>query len=131
MDFHRTEDLLVTVGDDDVINVYNTQTGTHQKKIVSKKYGARNVCWTHHPAAILHASNRSGDHALRYLSLYDNQYLRYFKGHTGSITSLCMAPKNDLFMSAAQVLSSLCCKPFLHACLFGVRVLPCVLCTCS
>jgi len=34
--------------------------------------------------------------------VYDNQYLRYFKGHVGPITSLSLAPHNDLFLSAAQ-----------------------------
>ena len=52
-------------------------------------------------------SSRSGmqglDHTLRYLSLHDNRYLRYFKGHTQQVTTLCLSPKNDLFMSAAQV----------------------------
>ena len=43
------------------------------------------------------------DHTLRYLSLHDNRYLRYFKGHTQQVTTLCLSPKNDLFMSAAQV----------------------------
>lgn len=42
---------------------------------------------------------------LRYHSLHDNQYLRYFKGHTGRITTIAMSPKNDMFMSAAEVLS--------------------------
>ena len=46
---------------------------------------------------------QSADYALRYHSLHDNQYLRYFRGHTGRITTLTMSPKNDLFMSAAEV----------------------------
>ena len=45
---------------------------------------------------------QSADYALRYHSLHDNQYLRYFRGHSGRITALAMSPKNDLFMSAAE-----------------------------
>ncbi len=48
-------------------------------------------------------SLQGNDHALRYLSLHDNQYLRYLKGHTARVTAVAMSPKNDLFMSAAEV----------------------------
>ena len=43
------------------------------------------------------------DYMLRYHSLHDNQYLRYFDGHTQPITTIAMSPKNDMFMSAAEV----------------------------
>ena len=46
---------------------------------------------------------QSSDFALRYHSLHDNQYLRYFRGHTARVTNVAMSPKNDLFMSAAEV----------------------------
>lgn len=101
--------------------------------MLSKKHGVCNLCYTHAPQAVIHASNKVGldsaagqwhpeeasvfrsqsqasligmqglDHTLRYLSLHDNRYLRYFKGHTQQVTTLCLSPKNDLFMSAAQV----------------------------
>ena len=44
---------------------------------------------------------------LRYHSLHDNQYLRYFKGHDGRVTTIAMSPKNDMFMSAAEACLSL------------------------
>ena len=53
------------------------------------------------------------DHTLRYLSLHDNRYLRYFKGHTQQVTTLCLSPKNDLFMSAAQVCIQ-CPQSYIH-----------------
>jgi hypothetical protein len=43
------------------------------------------------------------DHSLRYLSLYDNRYLRYFSGHVDRVTSLCLSPKMDQFMSSSMV----------------------------
>lgn len=46
---------------------------------------------------------QGNEHALRYLSLHDNQYVRYFRGHTARVSALAMSPKNDLFMSAAEV----------------------------
>lgn len=38
---------------------------------------------------------------IRYLSLHDNAYLRYFKGHQSRVTALEMSPLNDVFMSGA------------------------------
>lgn len=52
----------------------------------------------------LHDAGLQGtEHLLRYLSLHDNQYVRYFRGHTARVTGITMSPKNDLFMSAAEV----------------------------
>lgn len=48
------------------------------------------------------------DHQLRYLSLYDNQYVRYFGGHSARVTGVTMSPKNDLFLSAAEVPQDAC-----------------------
>ena len=45
----------------------------------------------------------NNEYPLRYHSLHDNQYLRYFNGHTGRVTTIAMSPKNDMFMSAAEV----------------------------
>ncbi|KAH9742402.1 WD REPEATS REGION domain-containing protein [Citrus sinensis] len=39
--------------------------------------------------------------SLRYLSMYDNRILRYFKGHKERVISLCMSPVNDSFMSGS------------------------------
>jgi len=39
--------------------------------------------------------------SLRYLSMYDNRCLRYFKGHKERVVSLCMSPVNDSFMSGS------------------------------
>ena len=45
----------------------------------------------------------NNDHALRYHDLRRNEYQRYFRGHTATVTSLCMSPKTDMFLSASQV----------------------------
>ncbi|CAI7752008.1 unnamed protein product [Closterium sp. NIES-53] len=101
MDFHRTEDLLVTASDDESIRVYDTSNATLVKTIHSRKYGVDQVVFTHHPSAVLYSSKNGWDESLRYLSLYDNRYLRYFKGHRDKVVSLCMSPKNDSFLSGA------------------------------
>jgi WD40 repeat protein len=48
-------------------------------------------------------SNDQGWYALRYHDIRRNEYVRYFRGHTGPLNTLAMSPKNDIFMSASQV----------------------------
>jgi len=38
---------------------------------------------------------------IRYLSTHDNQFLRYFKGHTAPVTSLSLSPGSDTFLSCS------------------------------
>ena len=38
---------------------------------------------------------------IRYLSLYDNSYLRYFKGHRDRVLSISMCPAADTFISSS------------------------------
>ncbi|XP_078168512.1 transducin/WD40 repeat-like superfamily protein [Carex rostrata] len=103
LDFHRTDDLLLTASEDDSIRLYNTTTASLSKMTYHKKHGADKVCFTHHPSSILCSSrnNLDSDESLRYISMYDNRCLRYFKGHKDRIISLCMSPINDSFMSGS------------------------------
>ena len=48
---------------------------------------------------------QGSDHALRYLSIHENNFIRYFRGHTDRVTSLGICPKSDLVMSTSQVIS--------------------------
>ncbi|CAM9016956.1 unnamed protein product [Wickerhamomyces anomalus] len=41
------------------------------------------------------------DNTIRYLSLNDNSYIRYFRGHKGLVTSLEVSPLQDVFCSAS------------------------------
>ena len=63
IDFHRTEDLLVTANDNDEIKVYNTQTAQVQKTLLSKKYGVANIAFTHDPNSVIYSSNKVWPHA--------------------------------------------------------------------
>ena len=45
---------------------------------------------------------QGNDYALRYHDLHANRFLRYFRGHTGRVTTLAMSPRSDAFLSAAQ-----------------------------
>ena len=66
------------------------------------------VTFTHASQAVVYASKVKApskdvkkDHALRYHSLHDNTYLRYFFGHTAQVTTVSMSAKTDMFLSAA------------------------------
>lgn len=92
----------MTSSDDESIHVYNARTGTQHKMLPCKKYGVAMIRFTnrtkHHA---IHASKNGWDETLRYLSLVDNSYIRYFKGHRDRVVSLAMCPKEDTFLSAS------------------------------
>lgn len=69
--------------------------------VYSKKYGVGQVRFTHHASNVL-CSSTKGDPTIRYLSLHDNAYLRYFTGHQSPICALEMSPLNDFFLSGAE-----------------------------
>lgn len=58
IDFHRTEDLLITGSDDDSIHVYSTQSGQCTDVLYSKKYGVSHVLITHHSTSALYATRK-------------------------------------------------------------------------
>ena len=99
--YSKDGEILVTSSHDASISTYNCHTGTKQKTIYSKKYGANLVRFTHHHNAIVYASSIGWDESIRYLSLHDNSYVRYFKGHRDRVTSLSMNPVNDTFMTGS------------------------------
>jgi COMPASS component SWD2 len=101
IDFRSAGDYLVTASDDESIHLYAVESGTLKKTIFSKRYGCDNIRFTHHPAAIICSSNNDWDYSLRYLSLHDNRYLRYYKGHRAKVLNLAMSPIDDSFLSAA------------------------------
>lgn len=71
------------------------------KEIYSKKYGVGIVRFTHRKTNVLYSGTK-GEDVIRYLSLHDNAYLRYFHGHDGPISALEMSPLDDTFMSGAR-----------------------------
>lgn len=100
-DFNKEGSLLITASDDESIHLYNIESGDLQKTLYSKKYGVDLIRFTHTNTSIICVSKNSWDESLRYLSLHDNRYLRYFKGHRNKVVSLSMAPKDDMFISGS------------------------------
>ncbi|MBA0551635.1 hypothetical protein Golob_022511 [Gossypium lobatum] len=101
MDFHRTSGYLVTASEDESIRLYDVSSATCLKTINSKKYGVDLVCFTSHPTTVIYSSKNGWDESLRLLSLHDNKYLRYFKGHHDRVVSLSLNARNESFISGS------------------------------
>eukprot|EP01122_Echinamoeba_exundans_P001398 TRINITY_DN11465_c0_g1_i1.p1 TRINITY_DN11465_c0_g1~~TRINITY_DN11465_c0_g1_i1.p1 ORF type:complete len:424 (+),score=33.61 TRINITY_DN11465_c0_g1_i1:191-1273(+) len=102
IDFSADGSLLVTASDDESIHLYDQHLGELKETIYSKKYGVDLVRFMGSSSAtVVCASKNCWDHTLRLLSLSDNQYLRYFKGHRDSVVSVAVCPKDDLFVSSS------------------------------
>ncbi|KAI9005953.1 WD40-repeat-containing domain protein [Gaertneriomyces semiglobifer] len=100
LDFDDSGELLITSGADDALRVWDCLNGTPKEKVYSKKYGCTHAKFTHSRASVIYASTKEDD-TIRYLSLHDNIYLRYFRGHTSPVSSLEMSPQDDHFLSAS------------------------------
>ncbi|XP_065668810.1 WD repeat-containing protein 82 isoform X2 [Hydra vulgaris] len=100
IDYSASGDTLVTSSDDDSIVIYDCFDGKQKKTSHSKKYGVALIQFTHAPHSVIHTSTKVDD-TIRYLSLHDNKYLRYFSGHTKSVVALNMSPVDDSFISGS------------------------------
>ncbi|XP_024310748.1 protein ANTHESIS POMOTING FACTOR 1 isoform X2 [Brachypodium distachyon] len=90
MDFHsRATNYLVTASDDESIRLYDIQNATCLKTINSKKYGVE--------LSVLCCVAES----LRLLSLNDNRFVRYFKGHLDRVVSMSLCYEKDNFISGS------------------------------
>ncbi|KAB5556795.1 hypothetical protein DKX38_007704 [Salix brachista] len=101
MDFHKTSSYLVTASDDESIRLYDVSGAACLKAINSKKYGVDLVCFTSDPTTVLYSSKNGWDESLRLLSLNDNKYLRYFKGHHDRVVSLSLCSRKECFISGS------------------------------
>ncbi|EDO40534.1 predicted protein, partial [Nematostella vectensis] len=100
MAFSANGESLITSSNDDSIVIYDCVDGKPKKTIYSKKYGVANIQYTHAQNTVIHTSTKVDD-TIRYLSLHDNKYLRYFPGHTKRVTTLHMSPVEDTFVSGS------------------------------
>ncbi|CAL1361159.1 unnamed protein product [Linum trigynum] len=101
MDFHKPSSYLVTASDDESIRLYDVASATCLKTINSKKYGVDLVSFTSHPTTVIYSSKNGWDESLRLLSLNDNKYLRYFKGHHDRVVSLSFCSRKECFISGS------------------------------
>ncbi|RCV18289.1 hypothetical protein SETIT_3G288400v2 [Setaria italica] len=102
MDFHsKATNYLVTASDDESIRLYDTQNALCLKTINSKKYGVELVCFTDNPGIVLYSSKNGWDESLRLLSLNDNRFLRYFKGHLDRVVCISFCSEKENFLSGS------------------------------
>jgi COMPASS component SWD2 len=101
LDFDDTGELAIVARDDDTLQIYNCKEGKHAKELKSQKYGVHLARFSHHAQSIIYASTKVDD-TIRYLSTHDNSYIRYFKGHTDTVTSIALCPSSDSFLSCSR-----------------------------
>jgi COMPASS component SWD2 len=103
LDYDDSGQFLISTSMDESIQLYDSTKGKHLKPVYSKKYGCHLAKFTHHQKNCVYASTKTGeDNTIRYLSLNDNSYIRYFRGHKGLVNSLEVSPKSDVFISASM-----------------------------
>jgi len=101
LDFALNGENLISSSDDDQIIIYDCEKGMQKRTVNSKKYGVDLIHFTHAKNAAIHSSTKIDD-TIRYLSLHDNKYIRYFPGHTKKVVTLCMSPVDDSFLSGSM-----------------------------
>ncbi|TGZ57037.1 hypothetical protein CRM22_010032 [Opisthorchis felineus] len=101
LSYSSNGETLISSSDDDQMVIYDCTSGTPKRTLNSKKYGVNLIQFTHSPTTAVHASTKIDD-TIRYLSLHDNKYIRYFQSHTKKVVSLCMSPIDDTFLSGAM-----------------------------
>ena len=101
IDFSANGENLISSSDDDSIVIYEcANEGKPKRTLYSKKYGVDNIKYTHAGNTVIYSSNKVDD-AIRYQSLHDNKYIRYFSGHQKRVVCLCMSPVEDMFLSGS------------------------------
>lgn len=101
LDFASNGENLISSSDDDQIIIYDCEKGIQKRTVNSKKYGVDLIHFTHAKNAAIHSSTKIDD-TIRYLSLHDNKYIRYFPGHTKKVVTVCMSPVDDSFLSGSM-----------------------------
>lgn len=101
LDFDDTGELAIVARDDDTLQIYNCKEGKHAKELKSQKYGVHLARFSHHAQSIIYASTKVDD-TIRFLSTHDNSYIRYFRGHTDTVTSIALCPSSDTFLSCSR-----------------------------
>lgn len=92
---------LITSSSDDQIIIYDCEKGTERRRLNSKKYGVDLVLFApSNKGQAVHASTKEND-VIRYMSLAENKYIRYFTGHTKKVVTLCMNPADETFLSGS------------------------------
>ncbi|KAM9409939.1 WD repeat-containing protein 82-like [Pholidichthys leucotaenia] len=100
-DYSPDGESAISSSDDDSIVLYDIREGRPNRTLFSKKYGVDLIRYTYGNAdTVVYSSNKLDD-TIRYLSLTDNKFIRYFPGHTARVTALSMSPVDSTFISSS------------------------------
>ncbi|KAI8097277.1 WD40-repeat-containing domain protein [Halteromyces radiatus] len=100
LSYDDTGEFCITAAEDESLKLYNCRDGTLKTTLYSRKYGVGLARFTHQASNVIYGSTKEDD-TLRYLSLHDNKYIRYFRGHKKRVISLEMSPADDQFISSS------------------------------
>lgn len=104
LDFHKDGRFLVMSTRDTSVHLIDSLTGMEKKKLYTRTCGSGDIKFTHHESCVIMTSDQTKgkkDCDIRYLCMYDNRYLRYFKSHKAPVVSISMSPIEDNFLSAS------------------------------
>lgn len=101
LQYHKNGHYLVFGTKDSCLHLVDSLLGIERKKIFMKTHGIGLIAYTHHDSCVLVTSTKT-KHWIRYVSINDNKYLRYFVGHEARVVSLAMSPVDDTFLSASK-----------------------------
>lgn len=94
--------FLISSAEDDCVCVIDCERGERSKLLFSKKYGVSHTKFVHSGnLSAITASRNEFDYSLRYWDLYENKFIRFFKGHVGEVKNLDVHPYEDLFISSS------------------------------
>ncbi|XP_044539876.1 WD repeat-containing protein 82-like [Gracilinanus agilis] len=99
-DFSVSGETAVSSNSDDTITLYDCQEGKPKRTLYSKKYGVDIIKYTRAESTVIYSCNKIDD-AIRYLSLPENKYIRYFHGHKKTVVTLSMSPSDETFISGS------------------------------
>ncbi|CAN9511758.1 unnamed protein product [Ophioblennius macclurei] len=101
VDYSPNGEHAISSSDDDCIVLYDIREGTQTSILYSKKYGVDLIRYADQDSqTVIYSSNKLDD-TIRFLSLTDNRYIRYFPGHTARVIALSMSPVDHTFISGS------------------------------
>nr|XP_020828695.1 WD repeat-containing protein 82-like [Phascolarctos cinereus]XP_020828696.1 WD repeat-containing protein 82-like [Phascolarctos cinereus]XP_020828697.1 WD repeat-containing protein 82-like [Phascolarctos cinereus]XP_020828698.1 WD repeat-containing protein 82-like [Phascolarctos cinereus] len=99
-DFSHSGETVISSNNNDTITVYDCQEGKPKRMLYSKKYGVDLIRYTRSGSTVVYSCNKI-DNTIRYLSLPENKFIRYFPGHSKRVVSLSVSPVDDTFISGS------------------------------
>lgn len=100
-DFSLDGKYYIAANRSDQILWYDCLRGSEKNLVNSHKYGVELVKYTHGKTAVLHTSKKV-NYDLRLLDVEQQNYYKYYTGHTRKVTSLTTSADEDIFASGSQ-----------------------------